>query len=145
MDVETIPLNEFALAWRWTGPTHASLPAEVLQNIQALSPSSARALAEHAVEICSHDSYTLQCSTPDSFTSFLSGLPIPEQQNVYVSWDQETAVIAPWSLVREFWDDFCYPASDDVSIWPLKGSWSLCYHHDDVLAFAVAPHAKETS
>ena len=39
---------------------------------------------------------------------------------VVISWDKNTAVLVNARTFTEFWDDFCYAGSDDVSIFPLN-------------------------
>jgi hypothetical protein len=47
-----------------------------------------------------------------------SGMPI------VVSWDADTAVLTDTELFIEHWDDFCYPASDDVTVLPAEAPGS---------------------
>ena len=37
-------------------------------------------------------------------------------QTVIVHWDNTTAVETTWEVFAHYWDDFCYPSSDDVDI-----------------------------
>jgi hypothetical protein len=46
-----------------------------------------------------------------------------------VRWDASTAVRTTWDVFTEYWDDFCYPSSDDVEVFPQSGEWLLLYHH----------------
>ena len=39
------------------------------------------------------------------------------------------AICVSWGVFCEYWDDFCYPASDDVAIWSLSQEWFLIYDH----------------
>ena len=48
---------------------------------------------------------------------------------VTVRWDSTTAVRTTWKVFADHWDDFCYPGSDDVEVFPLTGEWLLLYHH----------------
>lgn len=58
-------------------------------------------------------------------------------QNIIASWDKEIAVLVPKNTFIEYWDDFCYPSSDDVSITPLGGSWMLYYFHEQEFQFGM--------
>jgi hypothetical protein len=42
-----------------------------------------------------------------------------------LSWYGETAISLPWSLFCEFWDDFCYPSSDDADTFLENGQYFL--------------------
>jgi len=35
----------------------------------------------------------------------------------------------------QYWDDFCYPGSDDVAISPEDDSWLLFYFHEEMFEF----------
>lgn len=39
-------------------------------------------------------------------------------------------MVAPWGVFCDFWSDFCYPASDDVTAWPADEAWLLEAHHE---------------
>jgi len=41
----------------------------------------------------------------------------------------------PWSVFCEYWDDFCYPSSDDVNIFLGNGEFFLRWHHYEVFEF----------
>jgi len=54
---------------------------------------------------------------------------------VYVSWDEDLAIETTWSIFTEYWDDFCYPSSDDIAVVPVTGGWQLIYHHYEQFEF----------
>ncbi len=54
---------------------------------------------------------------------------LPNLGEIVVSWHPSTAVMTTMSLFYEYWDDFCYPSSDDVTIAPFSLEWVLSYHH----------------
>lgn len=54
---------------------------------------------------------------------------------VYVSWSLDLAVETRWDIFTEYWDDFCYPSSDDVTVVPASGTWQLSYHHYEQFDF----------
>lgn len=58
---------------------------------------------------------------------------LPERaREVVVSWDARTAAMVPWGVFCDHRADFCYPASDDVTVWPLAGEeWLLEVDHDE--------------
>lgn len=57
------------------------------------------------------------------------------EQQVIVSWDKDTAVVASWGVFCDYWDDFCYAASDDVSAFPVSFDWVLFYQHGERFVF----------
>jgi len=52
-----------------------------------------------------------------------------------VSWSEDLAIQTSWDVFTEYWSDFCYPASDDVTIAPVAGDWRLKYHHYEQFEF----------
>jgi len=45
------------------------------------------------------------------------------------------AIETTWSIFTEYWDAFCYPSSDDVTVVPVTGSWRLVYYHYEQFEF----------
>src|SRR3712207_6991725 len=54
-------------------------------------------------------------------------LPAEPPDWVIVRWDESTAVRTTWEVFTRYWDDFCYPLSDDVAVFPDSGAWLLLY------------------
>ena len=132
------PISQFRLSWRWMSATHAVLPDDVLERIHPLAPWAARRDADRALVVCCvHADATFSASTRDveSTSGTLLALPVPRRTDIVVSWDEETAVETTWEVFCLYWPDFCYPGSDDVSIWSRHARWSLCYHHDETFSY----------
>jgi hypothetical protein len=137
------PLDEFPLLWRWTRPTHDVLPSEVLATIRPLRPATARALAPAASAQCLERgrsaaalTFAADADAPRSARRQLDALGIGAADAIVVSWDAETAVATAWATFVAHWDAFCYPSSDDVTVWAPGGGWTLCYRHFQVMEFA---------
>jgi hypothetical protein len=54
----------------------------------------------------------------------------PADTPVIVSWQREDAVLVPWRVFVDYWDAFWYPASDDVTVFPLSEAWALSCDHE---------------
>lgn len=67
--------------------------------------------------------------------SKLEALAIPRDERIVLSWSSEVALVTRWDTFLEHWDAFCYPSSDDVTVMPLSGGWTLCYYHDEHMEF----------
>lgn len=123
----------FPLAWRWTQASHNVLPPEVLAQIvpmsQATAPRGVTPRGElerplfDAIENASTDVRS------DKGTEWLRKLPVAMSEQVIVRWDTSTAVQTTWDVFTTYWDDFCYPNSDDVEVFPESGAWLLLFHH----------------
>lgn len=130
-------IQEFPLAWRWTQPSHSVLPAEVLSNIRPLGPSEA---AKAQIGGSSVQTPAASCDAQDhaDVRSWLRGMQPDAQALVHVIWRQDLAVETSWDIFTDYWDDFCYPSSDDVIVLPVVGAWQLVYHHYEQFDFIAA-------
>ncbi len=126
-------IQEFPLAWRWTNPSHSVLPPEVLAGIRPLSASEAAGISTVSPEIAS----VVSTAASDSVDvrRWLRIVQPDSRVHVYVSWNRDLAVETSWRIFTEYWDDFCYPSSDDISIVPVGGTWQLIYHHYEQFDF----------
>ena len=66
---------------------------------------------------------------------WLRALPIPSEARVLAVWNRETAISLPWETFVVYWDDFCYPSSDDVFVFPVVGTGALAWNHYEVFEF----------
>jgi hypothetical protein len=133
-----VPLEGFSLAWRWTQESHADLAPESLARIRPLSPERAAAIAPEATELCvGGDTATLRSAAgdPARVRDWLAALPVESEVPVLISWDADTAVATDWRNFVQHWDDFCYPATDDITVWAPDAAWYLCYDHEEVFRF----------
>jgi hypothetical protein len=56
-------------------------------------------------------------------------------REVILSWNPALAAVVACETFCRYWDDFCYPGSDDVAIFPQSEEWALLYHHEEYLFF----------
>jgi hypothetical protein len=150
------PLEGFGRRWRWTDPKCDVLPLSDLAQIRPLKEEKAYALWEYAYVYMLELSRYAFTDISEPLTSALfewiqhvdiSQEPVKkvqehlrafesqEDQVVLVMWEPEEAVTTPWRVFCTYWDDFCFPSSDDVGIWPLSERWGLEYHHEEQLIF----------
>ena len=138
-------LDSFPLKWRWTDSRWNKLPDDALNSIQPLSESKSRELCQYSL------AFSNQSGLIESLFDFVSRIDASDDspeirqwllellsdlnQTVVVSWDNELAALVSWKVFCEYWDDFCYPSSDDVAIFPLSGEWMLFYSHDEYFMF----------
>ena len=151
------PLSEFELCWRWTDPGYHPLPPEVLADIQPLSAAAAERVAPRATVLCTERrvsdrqlTIAAEWDSPDPVRARLAELLVAPSARVLVSWSASAAVVTSWRTFRLHWEAFCFPSSDDVTVWPLETeertargpTWVLCYRHFQVIEFgAPAPGA----
>jgi hypothetical protein len=56
-------------------------------------------------------------------------------EDLIISWLQDTAVKVPIKIFFKHWDDFCYSSSDDVFISPISKKWILYFMHENYFEF----------
>jgi hypothetical protein len=150
--VDYEPLAGFSLLWRWTSPRYAELPADVLAGIRPIARRTAALINDFAVKRVHSDWPALGLraesvrdvhliDTGDEEQSvvreWLLSLPIRTDETVIVSWDEETAVSAPFAAVAEFWSDFFFVSSDDAAIVPPGVAWMLVWDHTGRFHFGI--------
>ena len=127
MDIESFPL-----AWRWTQSSHRLIPEEVLQTLQPLESREAEVLANSSGfnELRSVIAFRTTIGELET-RDWLKGLAVPIQM-VRISWSRETALALPWNHFCEYWNDFCYPSSDDADVFLENGREFLRWNHYEV-------------
>jgi uncharacterized protein len=142
------PLDTFRLAWRWTDPHYTVLPPDVLADIRPLTDSRAhmydaylRVRARSYEEGFMPAGYKLveQLDTSNAEAEQVRNwlaARIPDRSGrVVILWQPGEAVETSAEAFCRYWDDFCYPGSDDVDVLPLERDWVLVYWHEEVFFF----------
>lgn len=157
-------IREHPLAWRWTDPKHVKFAPDVLSQIAPLDAFTAAAvhdrwmpyfdrygevIREHfaSIEVCSTegtwkgDACSRQTLLIEQVADWLRirepNLSLP----VTISWQRDCAVRTTWGIFTRWWDDFCYPISDDAFIVADTPRWFLAFHHEDLFSFCHNPAA----
>jgi hypothetical protein len=141
---DLLPATSSSLAWRWTQASHAVFSPEELSQVASLAASAAKQANVEALLAVGRDgllspptSDLRRLKVPDSSESksilgWLEALPTGSTREVVASWSADTALKLPWALFVRRWEDFCYPGSDDIAVFPTNREWVLAYHHEDV-------------
>jgi len=144
-------IREHPLAWRWTDPKYALLPDSVLAQMQPIEADEAARLFTHSLTLAGEDGlapdvFTITTVRAEGLSQEAGCRWLRERQpdlsvRVVVSWEQHTALQTTWEVFTAHWDDFCYPSSDDVHVWPESERWVLLYHHEHEFQFGERPAA----
>ena len=148
-DSDFQPLETFSLTWRWTDVRWNKLPEGTLSQIKPVTETKAKELwriAGHYVLSNGPRVNLFKCSPwfdasinlPDAEGKVRNWLRNHVHESDYetiVSWDHSTAVQTTWSVFCDYWDDFCYPGSDDVTVFPPSFDWVVFYEHGERFVF----------
>lgn len=124
--------------WRWTSANHVILPPDILEKIHYFSQDAMPAIFEEdkkRIVVVRNEPLVIIDSNDDSnageerISQELQKLGIAAQTTVILSWSEDCAVQTSWEIFVTYWSDFCYPGSDDVTIWSLGQPWTLLYFH----------------
>jgi hypothetical protein len=152
-DAEYEPLTSFSLLWRWTSPRYTELPTDVLECIRPIAQRKAALINDSAIQRVHserpalglkaesvRDVRMIDAADEDQSVvrEWLLSLPIPVDETVIVSWDEDTAVTAPFAVVADYWSDFFYGSSDDAAIVPPDVAWLLVWDHEGTFHFGIA-------
>ena len=140
------PIATFPLKWRWTDSRWNKLPRETLERIGPLNELKAAKLFGYFKKVC--DGFWLTEPTFENIRSIDTSTQSEEEVSrwlvscnsnlnpaVILSWDEKLAVLTDWKVFCQYWDDFCYPASDDLAVFPLSEEWALLYQHNETFVF----------
>lgn len=139
------PLESFPLLWRWNDARRNEPPSEALNDIQPLRKEKARELCQYSMTFSNRNGLipeffvkieeTAAAVENENAQRWLL-LKVPQEKSkVVVSWTNDLAVLVSWEVFCQYWDDFCYPATDDVAIFPLSEDWMLLYDHAEAFSF----------
>jgi hypothetical protein len=138
-------IRDFPLIWRWTTATHALFSESELAGLHPCSAAEAARIHDDSLRFDLADGlderhFSSVCvqsadiSIRDGCSWLRSQAPNLAEQ-VTISWQRDTALRTDWELFTAHWDDFCYPASDDVLVLPDSGTWVLRYNHEEIFYF----------
>jgi hypothetical protein len=154
-DADFRPIAGFSLLWRWTSASHAEFPQDVLDRIRPIAPAKAAAINDFVIERVeatwpalgldpelATDVQRLETTHADetAVSDWLTALPLRADEDVVVSWDKDTAVVAPFAIVAAYWSDFFYPSSDDAIVIPPNLEWMLAWDHHEAFQFGLPRH-----
>lgn len=134
-------LSKFRLSLRWID----FMPQDDYFRIHPVNPLKAKVFWEHVTGFLEKGQLNPALfqvepqfdasGEPGPVSDWLLQRDSSVSQFVLLFWDESTAVLTEWEIFIQYWDDFCYPSSDDVIIYPLSGKWLLLYDHEEILQF----------
>ena len=132
-------IEDFPLAWRWTKSSSTVLPPDVLLSLVPLRGEQADLLYSRGENVFPRvtAASTIQHVSEEfeATREWLATLSFAPGDRVCIVWDRDTGISLPWHTFVAYWDDFCYPASDDAFVFPESGSAALAWNHYEVFEY----------
>lgn len=146
LDIDIISLEKFPLKWRWTDERYRKFSETVLSRINPLTTEKASELYDFQSRFSPFENFQYEKVTDENYirTNFFDSPAITgwlknkigEEENfIFLCWNRNWAVRTTARVFCDYWEDFCYPASDDIVITAEKVNWIIVYHHEEYLFF----------
>lgn len=142
---EIISLKDFELNWRWEKTHNQDISDLEKAQIEPVSEIESKRLNKVIDYFESEDNLRNDFTETDwisansendekkdTFRNNLSSLLKSWNENVIVTWNRTTTLKTTKELFLKYWDDFCYPSSDDVTIISEETNWVMFYNHIEV-------------
>ena len=152
LDLTPIPMEHFALKWRFTDPRYRVLPPVHLEQVKPLSSESSRRLWDMTMPLHKNLPFTsgffraVESITLDNAEStasravrkWLFARGVPFKAPVYLSYQPAQAIVTTWKMVVKYWDDFWYPGSDDLTVVDDSFAWAHFFGTKAKRSLAIA-------
>lgn len=133
-----IPIAEHSLDWRFT-----AIQKDHLSQIKPLDNNASKFLSDYIIGTGLHqdipfkngffkgvDSIKIQDVKKEEVGKWLFDLDFPINDEIFLSWSPTEAMIVPWKLLIQYFDDFYYLVSDDLTVFDQTLNWSLLFFHE---------------
>ena len=147
---EIITLDDFELGWRWKSLHNHNILEEEKQQLKPLSIRESKKINK-IIDLFESESNLGQRFQPndwiransdtqksiDEFANYFQGITENYNENLFISWNRSTCLYTTKAIFIKYWDDFCYPSSDDVTIISELTNWVYFYNHIEVGQFWI--------
>lgn len=145
---EIISFEDFELSWRWDSIHNPDISIEDKVQFKPLSIQESKRINKiiDYFELESNlyksfeptDWIRASSETLDSIEKFSNDFKKLTQdynENLFISWNRTTCIYTTKDIFIKYWDDFCYPGSDDITIISEMTKWVYFYNHIEVGRF----------
>ncbi len=145
---EIIPFADFKLGWRWDDAHNPNIPIDEKRQLKPLSVVESKRINK-IIDYFESESNLYKSFVPndwirasseskssiDKFSNDLQELIQGYNENLFISWNRSTCLYTTKKIFIKYWDDFCYPSSDDITIISELTNWVFFYNHIEVGRF----------
>jgi hypothetical protein len=145
-----ISLTEFSLSWRFIDSKYNALPDYHLESLKPLDKVAAKFLYDYIktmdlhkdipfkIDIFKHiDSIEIKDNNDNEVKDWLLKYGLDSNDEIFLSWDIDNAMIIPFGLLVEYFDDFYYSSSDNLTVFQKDLNWALLFFHTDIIYFGT--------
>ena len=145
---EIISFENFKLKWRWDSvhnPTILSVESEQIKPFSEIESKRINKIIDYFESESnlyklfeSSDWFIASSETEmakEKFSDNFKQLTQNYNENLFISWNRTTCVYATKEIFIKYWDNFCYPSSDDVTLISELTNWVCFYNHIEVGKF----------
>ena len=145
-----ISLDNFLLKWRFTEDKYDVLPDQHLEQLKPLDKVASHCLWNYISQTNLHsdvpfkkdffrtvDKTKILDGNEKEIKKWLYQRGLAFDKQVFLSWDEENAMIVPWKLLIKYFDSFYYPSSDDLTVFDKSLNWALLFYHEEEIYFGT--------
>ena len=142
---EITDLKDFKLNWRWEKTHNPGISDSEKAQIEPVSEIESKRLNKvidyfeiednlrnDFIETDWMSANSENDEKIDAFRNKLTSILDTWDENVIVTWNRTTTLKTTKEVFLKYWDDFCYPSSDDVTIISEETNWVMFYNHIEV-------------
>lgn len=137
--------SAFELIYRFTDSRHTVLSPTELKEIQPVSELKAKEVSDYVLSF-----YDEKGQLNETLVQEIIGMDVtqdkvdagewlrnllPNADSIIISWDTKNCVVTNTDIFCQYWDAFCYPSSDDVTIFSMSSNWIMSYAHYERFEF----------
>lgn len=150
MEMQTIPMDEFELKWRFTEEEYNVLPNHHLSVIQPLNKDASESIGNLLFDTGLMGQYKLNKEHFSSITKldlrtksekdgrkWLGNLNVDSKETVFLFWDSGVSAFTNWDIFKMYYEDFYYPVSDDLILINRNVNWVLYFFHEEIVSFGL--------
>jgi hypothetical protein len=141
-----IPMDDFALKWRFTESEYNILPDEDLNQLKPLDSDASKFLNDFIKKSKLHWDVpftkgffkvvnSIYNGDRQDVIKWLTETGIQSDNRVFLSYGERWAIIVPWKLLVKYFDDFQY--ADDLTVFDEQLNWALLFFHEGEIYFGT--------
>ncbi|WP_104421883.1 hypothetical protein [Neolewinella xylanilytica] len=143
-------MSNFGLKWRFVDDNYNNLPLTVLNQLVTLNAEGAEKLSDILVKNGVHIDfpfnkrmfdqliiYDIELEDVAGVRRWLNGLGLNRDEPIYLHWSDKSAMVTSWGIVIDYYDDFFYPGSDDLTIFDSSLNWAVLFFHESQIYFGT--------